>query len=151
MVIHRWPANSPHKGPVMWKRFPFDDVIMVRWGLVWAHRFWPQHRWPFQWGYWTQRSAGGGTRTCSQLRRTQWETSGTAAEDKMEIQSRQNNVAEIIADNIFKSILLHKNCCLFNCYWIWYPKCSIKNKPSLVQILASHRTGSMSLSESILA
>ena len=26
--IHRWPVNSPHKGPVMWKMFPFDDVIM---------------------------------------------------------------------------------------------------------------------------
>ena len=26
--IHRWPVNSPHKGPVTWKRFPFDDVTM---------------------------------------------------------------------------------------------------------------------------
>ena len=26
--IHRWPVNSPHKGPVTWKMFPFDDVIM---------------------------------------------------------------------------------------------------------------------------
>ena len=26
--IHRWPANSPHKGPVTRKMFPFDDVIM---------------------------------------------------------------------------------------------------------------------------
>ena len=25
--IHRSPVNSPHKGPVTWKRFPFDDVI----------------------------------------------------------------------------------------------------------------------------
>ena len=29
--IHRWPVNSPHKGPVTRKMFPFDDVIM---GLV---------------------------------------------------------------------------------------------------------------------
>ena len=29
--IHRWPVNSPHKGPVMQKMLPFDDVIM----------FWP--------------------------------------------------------------------------------------------------------------
>ena len=28
--IHRWPVNSPHKGPVMRKRFPFDDVIIVQ-------------------------------------------------------------------------------------------------------------------------
>ena len=28
--IHRWPENSPHKGPVTWKMFPFDDVIICR-------------------------------------------------------------------------------------------------------------------------
>ena len=27
--IHRWPMNSPHKGPVTRKMFPFDDFIMV--------------------------------------------------------------------------------------------------------------------------
>ena len=27
--IHRWPLNSPHKGPVTRKMFPFDDVIML--------------------------------------------------------------------------------------------------------------------------
>ena len=26
--IHRSPVNSPHKWPVTWKMFPFDDVIM---------------------------------------------------------------------------------------------------------------------------
>ena len=26
--IHRWPVNSPHKGPVTRKMFPYDDVIM---------------------------------------------------------------------------------------------------------------------------
>ena len=26
--IHRWPVNSPHKGPVTWKIFSFNDVIM---------------------------------------------------------------------------------------------------------------------------
>ena len=26
--IHRWPGNSPHKGPVTRKMLPFDDVIM---------------------------------------------------------------------------------------------------------------------------
>ena len=26
--IHRWPENSPHKGPLTRKMFPFDDVIM---------------------------------------------------------------------------------------------------------------------------
>ena len=27
--IHRWPAISPHKGPVTRKIFPFDDVIIL--------------------------------------------------------------------------------------------------------------------------
>ena len=26
--IHWWPVNSPHKGPVTRKMFPFDDVIL---------------------------------------------------------------------------------------------------------------------------
>ena len=30
MGIHRWPVNSPHKGPVTWKMFPFDETIMNR-------------------------------------------------------------------------------------------------------------------------
>ena len=28
--IHRRPVNSPHKGPVTRKMFPFDDVIMCQ-------------------------------------------------------------------------------------------------------------------------
>ena len=35
--IHRWPANSPHKGPVTRKMSPFDDVIMIQLG----HKFAP--------------------------------------------------------------------------------------------------------------
>ena len=27
--IHRGPVNSPHKGPVTEKMFPYDDVIML--------------------------------------------------------------------------------------------------------------------------
>ena len=27
--IHQWPVNFPHKGPVMRKIVPFDDVIMI--------------------------------------------------------------------------------------------------------------------------
>ena len=36
--IHRWPVNSLHKGSVMRKMFPFDDVIM--------HFFFPAHAIP---------------------------------------------------------------------------------------------------------
>ena len=31
--IHRWSVNSPHKGPVTWKMFPFDDVTMAKLNL----------------------------------------------------------------------------------------------------------------------
>ena len=27
--IHRWPVNSPHKGPVTLKMLPFDDFIVI--------------------------------------------------------------------------------------------------------------------------
>ena len=27
--IHPWPVNSPHRGPVTRKMFPFDEVIMI--------------------------------------------------------------------------------------------------------------------------
>ena len=32
--IHRGPVNSPHKGPVTRKMFPFDDVIMYLWDVA---------------------------------------------------------------------------------------------------------------------
>ena len=37
--IHRWPVNSPHKGPVTRKMLPFDDVIMF--GVYRATFCWP--------------------------------------------------------------------------------------------------------------
>ena len=32
--IHWWLVNSPHKGPVTRKMFPFDDAIMVIYMLM---------------------------------------------------------------------------------------------------------------------
>ena len=32
-IIHREPVNSPHKGPVTRKTFPFDDIIMLPAGM----------------------------------------------------------------------------------------------------------------------
>ena len=29
--IHRWTVNSLHKGPLTWKKFPFDDIIISDW------------------------------------------------------------------------------------------------------------------------
>ena len=41
--IHRWPMNSPHKGPVTRKMFSFDDVIMIVFnvaqGICYHHTF----------------------------------------------------------------------------------------------------------------
>ena len=37
--IHRWLVNSPHKGPVTRKMFPFGDVIMAsKWNSHWKAR-----------------------------------------------------------------------------------------------------------------
>ena len=33
--IHQSPVNSPHKGPISQKMFPFDDVIMERLHISW--------------------------------------------------------------------------------------------------------------------
>ena len=37
--IHRWPVNSPHKGPVTRKMFPFHDVTLWFLGCIpeWLH------------------------------------------------------------------------------------------------------------------
>ena len=47
--IHRWPVNSPHKGPVTRKMFPFDDVIMPMYYVYnWKYVIFKTHdlRWP---------------------------------------------------------------------------------------------------------
>ena len=43
--IHRWPVNSPHKGPVTRKMFPFDDGIML-------HHDWLPARWDASLSWW---------------------------------------------------------------------------------------------------
>ena len=48
--IHRWPVDSPHKGPVTRKMFLFDDVIMLFQGLFNAAYIWYKnytHGWRF--------------------------------------------------------------------------------------------------------
>ena len=39
--IHRSLVNSPHKGPVTRKMFPFDDVIMFSWRCVFHYSYFP--------------------------------------------------------------------------------------------------------------
>ena len=40
--IHRWPVDSPHKGPMTRKMFPFDDVIMHLPSLMYSS--WPSYK-----------------------------------------------------------------------------------------------------------
>ena len=67
--IHRWPVNSPHKGPVTRKMIPFDDVIMSLFHMImdlvlWTTVTWTNHssltmpcapmvfaRGKFRWGF----------------------------------------------------------------------------------------------------
>ena len=37
---HRWPVNSPNKGPVTRKMFPFDDVIMLHPNSIASAIYW---------------------------------------------------------------------------------------------------------------
>ena len=43
--FHRWSVYSPHKGPVMRRMFPFDDVIMSRQKTVFLIHSNPISRW----------------------------------------------------------------------------------------------------------
>ena len=40
--IHRWPVNSPHRGPVTRKMFPFDDGVVIC-GLVCRYQTTTKH------------------------------------------------------------------------------------------------------------
>ena len=41
--IHWWPLNSTHKRPVMWKMFPFDDIIMHSSNSIWKCQQYGSH------------------------------------------------------------------------------------------------------------
>ena len=44
--VHRWSVDSPHKGPVTRKMFPFDDVIKCKHFPRYRPFVWGIHRWP---------------------------------------------------------------------------------------------------------
>ena len=44
--IHRGPVNSPHKGPVTQKMFPFDDVI-IEWDFMESRQICTTHKYIF--------------------------------------------------------------------------------------------------------
>ena len=47
--IHRWPVNSPHKGPVTRKMFPFDDVIIILKNWYWYVMLYTRYHCDLQW------------------------------------------------------------------------------------------------------
>ena len=53
--IHQWPVNSPHKGPVTRKLFPFDDVIMDLCGYMPCARTFYTHVPSPIYCYWNRR------------------------------------------------------------------------------------------------
>ena len=68
--IHRWPVNSPHKGPVSRNMFPFDDVIvwLLFLGIVCCCRYIiiakeTQIVWP-----WTHECCAGASASISTMR-----------------------------------------------------------------------------------
>ena len=44
---HRWPVNSPHKGPVTRKMVPFDDIIMWYLPTPLVHFDWTNYHGPY--------------------------------------------------------------------------------------------------------
>ena len=66
--IHRWPVNSPHKGPVTRKMFPFDDVIMLLcfawlwWHFQFCRLIWSYNTFPSGMLRWCLFSSFGSTR-----------------------------------------------------------------------------------------
>ena len=63
-VIHRWPVNSPHEGPVTREMFPFDDVIMRLCYLGCFLQGWSLHESLGLYRFVKMQSAGVGSQMC---------------------------------------------------------------------------------------
>ena len=130
------PVNSPHKGPVTWKMFPFDDVIMRFSGwmlvIVFGNGAYPTRT---MWHVRKKRSISIPKHTTNCINT---------------LRPRQNG--RHFADDIFKRIFLNEN------VWIpikislkFVPKGPISNIPAMVQIMAWRRPGDKPLSEPMIA
>ena len=129
--IHRSPVNSPHKGPVTRKMFPFDDAIMrpILIQVYVAICMSPAHN---EW----MTSTVGWVIFCSLSDIISWVNT---------LRPRQNG--RHFADDIFKWIFLNEN------VWIpieislkFAPQGPINNIPALVQIMAWRLPGDKPLS-----
>ena len=142
--IHRWPVNSPHKGPVTRKMLPFDDVIMTWWCLLGATSL-PKPMKTYcrldHYGYvWWVLPGYMGTSFSTIITIKPWIDSSLPGQN-----------GRHFADDIFKCISLNEKA------WIsikipvkFVPKGPINNNPALVQIMAWRRPGDKPLSEPML-
>ena len=127
--LHRSPMDSPHKGSVTWKMFPFDDVIM-----------------------WCQRSC-----KLYKNRLLTWKVATGIQRDQKEMDStgfntlrpRQNG--RPFADDTFKCIFLNENVRIsIKISLKFVLKGPINNNPALVQIMAWRQSGDKPLSEPMM-
>ena len=149
--IHRWPVDSPHKGPLTRKMLPFDDVIMIGRNNMGCH-------WSCWYRYlnWNQNDFV----ICLEIR-------------NLFCYKPHNNFLMLILPQIFNRltssrpgqngchfvdddfwcilILLNEIVCILFKIWLKFvPKGPIDNKWALVQIMAWSRIGDKPLPEPML-
>ena len=137
--IHRWPVNSPHKGPVTRKIFPFDYVIMrhrsLLGGLLSAFScFVVEWFRTLKW-----HCSKSLTKSHPILRRLHSSGHPVDAETKRPLFCKQ----QLFCKQIY--FLVWKLCFRFHC-----SIGPINNKPGLVRMMAWHRTGNKPLSDKMM-
>ena len=125
--VHRGPVNSPHKGPVTRKMFPFDDVIMCE-----------------NDNHTTEAQTNEELKFISE-----WLKISRISRNINTMRPRQNG--RHFADDIYKCIFMNEN------EWIslkiplkFVPKGQFNKIPPLVQIMAWRRPGDKPLSEAMV-
>ena len=144
--IHRRPVNSPHKGPVMWKVFPFDDVIMWH-SFVLSAEIWKMlHH--TSWYVLCTPAATHSVGSCH-LWLPCTDSKALKGLTLNTLRLRQNG--RRFADGNFKCIFLNEN------IWIsikislnYVPKGPINIIPTMGQIMAWCRLGNKQLSERMM-
>ena len=133
--IHWSPVNSPHKGPVTWKMYPFEDVIMG------SDSHYALHDVVNPVGITNKCHIGTSSQAPSVLNTLRPRQDGC--------HFRQDG--RHFPDNIFKCIFLNENLSIFIKISLKFvPNGPINNIPALVQIMAWHRSGDKPLSEPMM-
>ena len=143
-------GESPHKRPVTWKMFPFDDVIMKKYSVIYhtlliritiANRSISINKYHL-FSY------------CLRIDKACFSVfaSGSSKRENLVNSSPPGQNGHHFTDDIFKYISLNENCCIsieisLKCV----PKNPIDNMPVLVQIMAWRLLGDKPLSETMLS